>query len=127
MTFRATYPFLALVISCIAFGQTAVSQKHSKPSHSDKNSLEDIGNRNVGCEKGVGNWFSLEKQIQMGKGYAQDVEARSQLIADAVVTEYVNRVGQNLVRNSDAHVPFTIKVVDSDEVNAFALPGGFFS
>ena len=48
------------------------------------------------------------------------------MIQDPVVTEYVNRVGQNLVRNSDAQVPFTIKVVDSDEINAFALPGGFF-
>jgi predicted Zn-dependent protease len=88
--------------------------------------LDAIGNRNVGCEKGVGNWFSLEKQIQMGKAYAEDVEGRSKLVADPVVTEYVNRIGQNLVRNSDAQVPFTIKVVDSDEVNAFALPGGFF-
>src|SRR5581483_2964178 len=50
----------------------------------------------------------------------------SRLIEDPVITEYVNRVGQNLVRNSDAQVPFTIKVIDSDEVNAFALPGGFF-
>jgi len=62
----------------------------------------------------------------MGKAYADDVESRSKLILDPVVTEYVNRIGQNLVRNSDAQVPFTIKVVDSDEVNAFALPGGFF-
>jgi predicted Zn-dependent protease len=57
---------------------------------------------------------------------AQEVERSSKLIDDPVVTEYVNRVGQNLVRNSDARVPFTIKVIDSDEVNAFALPGGFF-
>ena len=57
---------------------------------------------------------------------AQEVEKSSKLIDDPIVTEYVNRVGQNLVRNSDAKVPFTIKVIDSDEVNAFALPGGFF-
>jgi len=57
---------------------------------------------------------------------AQEVERSSKLIDDPIVTEYVNRVGQNLVRNSDARVPFTIKVIDSDEVNAFALPGGFF-
>ena len=62
----------------------------------------------------------------MGKEYAQQVEASVKLVQDPVVTEYVNRIGQNLVRNSDAQVPFTIKVIDSDEVNAFALPGGFF-
>ena len=88
--------------------------------------LDAIGNRNVGCGRGVGNWYSLEKQIAMGKSFAQQVETTSKLITDPVITEYVNRVGQNLVRNSDAQVPFTIKVIDSDDVNAFALPGGFF-
>ncbi len=88
--------------------------------------VDAIGNRNVGCNKGLGNWYSLEKQIAMGKGYAMQVEAQSKLVTDPVVTEYVNRVGQNLVRNSDAQVPFTIKVIDSDVVNAMALPGGFF-
>jgi len=85
-----------------------------------------IGNRNVGCGRGLGNWYSIEKQIAMGRQYAQQVESTSKLINDPVVTEYVNRVGQNLVRNSDAQVPFTIKVIDSDSINAFALPGGFF-
>src|SRR2546430_1552328 len=70
--------------------------------------------------------YSLEREISLGKSLAQEVERSSKLIDDPVVTEYVNRVGQNLVRNSDAKVPFTIKVIDSDEVNAFALPGGFF-
>src|SRR5882762_2443254 len=69
---------------------------------------------------------SKEDVEALGKGLAQEVERSSKLIDDAIVTEYVNRVGQNLVRNSDAKVPFTIKVIDSDEVNAFALPGGFF-
>jgi len=97
----------------------------SKTVH-PKNSKEDveaIGNRNV--SKGV-NFFSIEKEIALGKSLAQEVERSSKMIDDPVVTEYVNRVGQNLVRNSDAQVPFTIKVIDSDEVNAFALPGGFF-
>jgi len=91
-----------------------------------KNSKEDvdaIGNRSVG--KGV-NFYSLDKEIALGKQLAQEVERSAKLVDDPVVTEYVNRVGQNLVRNSDARVPFTIKVIDSDEVNAFALPGGFF-
>jgi len=95
--------------------------KGVKPgSEKDVNS---VGNRNVG--KGV-NLYSLEREIALGKGAAQEVERSAKMITDPVVTEYVNRVGQNLVRNSDAKVPFTIKVIDSDEINAFALPGGFF-
>jgi beta-barrel assembly-enhancing protease len=88
-----------------------------------QNDVSSIGNRNVG--KGI-NFYSLEKEIALGKQLAQQVERSSKLIDDPVVTEYINRVGQNLVRNSDARVPFTIKVIDSDVVNAFALPGGFF-
>ena len=91
-----------------------------------KEDVDAIGNRNVGCKTGMGNWYGVEKQIAMGKQYAQQVESSVKLIQDPVITEYVNRVGQNLVRNSDAQVPFTIKVIDSDEINAFALPGGFF-
>ena len=88
-----------------------------------KADVEAIGNRGVG--KGI-NFYSLEREMALGKSLAQEVERSSKLIDDPVVTEYVNRVGQNLVRNSDAKVPFTIKVIDSDVVNAFALPGGFF-
>jgi beta-barrel assembly-enhancing protease len=88
-----------------------------------KQDVEAIGNRGVG--KGI-NFYSLEREMALGKGLAQEVERSSKLIDDPVVSEYVNRVGQNLVRNSDAKVPFTIKVIDSDVVNAFALPGGFF-
>ena len=91
-----------------------------------KTDVEAVGNRNVGCNRGLGNWYSVEKQIAMGKSYAQQVESTVKLIQDPVITEYVNRVGQNIVRNSDSQVPFTIKVIDSDEINAFALPGGFF-
>ncbi len=88
-----------------------------------KKDPDEIGNRDVG--KGV-NFYSLEKEIALGKQLAQEVERQAKIIDDPVIAEYVNRVGQNLVRNSDAKVPFTIKVVDSEEVNAFALPGGFF-
>ena len=92
-----------------------------------KNDIDSIGNRDIGSgKKGMGNWYSLESEIKMGKQYAQMVESSSKMITDPVVNEYVNRIGQNIVRNSDAKVPFTIKVVDSDEINAFALPGGFF-
>ncbi len=88
-----------------------------------KEDIEAIGNRNVG---GGINFYSLEREIALGKSLAQEVERSVKLVDDPVVSEYVNRVGQNLVRNSDAKVPFTIKVIDSDQVNAFALPGGFF-
>ena len=90
-----------------------------------KNSdVEEIGNRNI--NKGNWNMMSIEKEIALGKGLAQDIERQVKLIDDPEINEFVSRVGQNLVRNSDAKVPFTIKVVDSDEINAFALPGGFF-
>jgi predicted Zn-dependent protease len=100
-----------------------VAQQDTVHPKNSKEDVNDIGNRNVG--KGI-NFYSLEHEIALGKSLAQEVEKSSKLIDDPVVTEYVNRVGQNLVRNSDARVPFTIKVIDSDEVNAFALPGGFF-
>lgn len=93
-----------------------------------KGSLDDvnaIGNRDIG-NKGLGNWYSIEKEVSMGKQYAQQVEQSAKLVTDPVVNEYVNRIGQNLVRHSDAKVPFTIKVIDDDQINAFALPGGFF-
>src|SRR6202050_4890959 len=83
----------------------------------------------IGNRSSVGhglNFYSLEHEIQLGKQLSAEVERPAKFINDPVVTEYVNRVGQNLVRNSDAQVPFTIKVIDSDVVNAFALPGGFF-
>ena len=102
--------------------QPAQQQQQTKPKNS-KSDVDQIGNRNVG--KGI-NFYSLEKEIAIGKQLAQDVERSAKLVDDPVVVEFVNRVGQNLVRNSDARVPFTIKVIDADEINAFALPGGFF-
>ena len=96
------------------------------PSPTTLKNLDAIGNRNVGCNTGAGNWYSLEKQVAMGQQYSQQVEHGVKLVADPVVTEYVNRIGQNLVRNSDSKVPFIIKVIDTDEINAFALPGGYF-
>jgi hypothetical protein len=91
-------------------------------------SVEDVsavGNRDIGG-RGLGNWYSTDTEIKMGKTYADQVEKSSKLITDSVIDEYVNRIGQNIVKNSDCKVPFTIKVIDSDEINAFALPGGFF-
>jgi beta-barrel assembly-enhancing protease len=91
-------------------------------------SIEDVsavGNRDIGG-RGLGNWYSTDTEIKMGKMYASEIEKSTRFITDPVVTEYVNRIGQNIVKNSDCKVPFTIKVIDSDEINAMALPGGFF-
>ncbi|MGI4853649.1 MAG: M48 family metallopeptidase [Janthinobacterium lividum] len=93
-----------------------------------KGSDDDVsaaGTRNIGG-RGMGNWFSTDWEVRNGKGYAMEIERSSHLITDPVIVEYVNRVGQNIVKQSDAKVPFTIKVLDSDEINAMALPGGFF-
>jgi predicted Zn-dependent protease len=89
------------------------------------NDVSAVGTRDIGA-RGVGNWYSTESEIKMGKSYAAMIEKSTKFITDPVVTEYVNRVGQNIVKNSDCKVPFTIKVIDSDEINAMALPGGFF-
>ena len=94
-----------------------------KPGSDDDVSA--VGNRDIG-KRGAGNWYSTDWEIKTGKQYADEIEKSARFITDPVVTEYVNRVGQNIVKNSDCKVPFTIKVIDSDEINAFALPGGFF-
>ncbi len=122
--------FCSLLVAASAWAADAANAPSERPVKTyHDGSIRDIsaiGNRNVGCKRGISNWYSLDHQIAMGKQYSQEVESTSKLITDPVITEYINRVGQNLVRNSDSQVPFTIKVVDSDDVNAFALPGGFF-
>jgi hypothetical protein len=105
-----------------------VVEPGSKKINVKPGSIDDVsavGNRDIGG-RGMGNWYSTDTEIKMGKTYADQVEKSSKLINDSVITEYVNRIGQNIVKNSDCKVPFTIKVIDSDEINAFALPGGFF-
>jgi predicted Zn-dependent protease len=92
-----------------------------KPKNAD---VDNIGTRDI--NKGSINFYSLDKEIAMGRQLAAEIERQVKLIDDTTINEYVNRIGQNIVRNSDAKVPFTIKVVESDEINAFALPGGFF-
>ncbi len=113
----------------------AESKSDSLPSpgedldtHIKKGSLDDVsavGTRDVGG-RGMGNWYSIDWEIRNGKQYSMEIEKSAHLVTDPVINEYVNRVGQNIVKNSDCKVPFTIKVIDSDEINAMALPGGFF-
>jgi predicted Zn-dependent protease len=93
------------------------------PKDNKEKDPDAIGDRNV---SGKVNFYSLEREIALGKQLAQQVERQSKVINDPVISEYINRIGQNLVRNSDAKVPFTIKVLEDPTVNAFALPGGFF-
>lgn len=104
-------------------------QKASKPTSKGLSASEDpsmIGKRNI--NKGIiaGMSGSTEKEVRLGRELAAQVDREAKFIDDGTITEYINRVGQNIVLHSDAKVPFTIKVIDSDEVNAFALPGGFF-
>ncbi len=120
---RQTLPLaLALALACVAFAKQEPSTGKRNPK-APKKDVEAIGERDVA--KGP-NFYSIQKEIALGKRLAQDVERHSKIVDDPIVAEYVNRVGQNLVRNSDAKVPFTIKLIDSNVVNAFALPGGFF-
>jgi beta-barrel assembly-enhancing protease len=96
---------------------------HIKPGSEDD--VNAVGTRNIGG-RGLGNWYSTDWEIRAGKQYSMEIEKSAHLVTDPVIVEYVNRVGQNIVKNSDCKVPFTIKVIDSDEINAMALPGGFF-
>jgi predicted Zn-dependent protease len=118
--FTAMFATVALLLPSLFVSPAFAADKKKKDP-------DEIGNRDVG--KGtITNpiFYSVEKEIAIGKQMAQEVERQAKIVDDPVVAEYVNRVGQNLVRNSDAKVPFTIKVIDAEEINAFALPGGFF-
>ncbi len=114
-----------LPVLVVVFTLTLPSQGLADRKHGD---VENIGNRSIGGRVWgiLPNWVSLEKEIAIGAQVAAQFEQTARLIEDPVVSEYVDRVGQNIVKHSDAKVPFHIKVVDTDEVNAFAFPGGYF-
>jgi hypothetical protein len=116
------------VVSSTEKADSMASPGEDLDPHIKKGTEEDVdavGTRNIGG-RGMGNWYSTNWEIGTGKQYSMEIEKSSHLVTDPVVVEYVNRIGQNLVKNSDAKVPFTIKVLDTDEINAMALPGGFF-
>ena len=108
---------VTLLTLLMAMAASAEPQKKNK-----KDDPSEVGNRDVG--KGI-NLYSPEKELALGKQLAQEVQRQSKMLEDPLVTEYVNRVGQNLARNSDAKVPFSFMVIQDDAPNAFALPGGF--
>ena len=120
--------FAALLVTGIALNPTATFAQKTKKL-SKKQNPEYIGKRNIngGWDKITG-WLggSREKEIQIGRQLALQVEQQAKIVEDPMINEYINRVGQNIVLNSDAKIPFTIRVIDADEVNAFALPGGYF-
>jgi predicted Zn-dependent protease len=103
----------------LAVPAALVSQSGSR---NPKDDVEQIGERDV---SGGVNFYSIEKEIEIGKQLADEIERQARIVTDPLVAEFVNRVGQNLVRNSDAKVPFTFKVLEDPQINAFALPGGF--
>ncbi len=123
---------IVLVIgTMILLGGTSFTQTKSTAQPPSKNSVlstkenpELIGKRDI--NKGQLNFYSLDKEVALGRRLAAEVDREGKFIEDPIIVEYVNRVGQNLVLHSDSKVPFTIKVIDADEINAFALPGGFF-
>jgi beta-barrel assembly-enhancing protease len=104
----------AVAVCLAAAGAQAGDKKKDDPSQ--------IGNRDVG--KGI-NFYSIEKEMALGKQLAEEVGRQVKMLDDPIITEYVNRVGQNLVRSSDAKVPFTFQVIEDRVLNAFAFPGGF--
>ena len=120
-------PGIARLAAALALTLSVPLLQAWPPPHPDhlkpENNVMLIGKRDVG---GGINFYSLQKEIGLGQGLAQQVEQNSKIVTDPVVNEYINRIAQNLVRNSDAKVAFTVKVIQDDSINAFALPGGFF-
>ncbi len=122
-----------LLVAAPVFAQNTSDKKNTpaKPAATNNNKAlaeeenpELIGKRNI--NKHQINFYGIEKEVAIGRQFAREVDQSAKLVEDPIIVEYINKVGQNLVLHSDAKVPFTIKVIDSDEVNAFALPGGFF-
>src|SRR5258708_8183868 len=111
---------LTALLACVV---PLCAQSNKDPKIDPKKDPDQIGNRDVG--KGI-NLYSIEKEIPLGKQMAQQVEQSARVIDNPRISEFVSRVGQNLVRNSDSKVPFTIKVIEGEQINALSLPGGYF-
>jgi predicted Zn-dependent protease len=118
-----------LLILCLTLGApgalttNAQSKKAPVGQLEDKNNPELIGKRDI--NKGNMSFYSLDREVGIGRQLAMEIDQSSPIVTDPAINEFVNRIAQNIVLHSDAKIPFTIKVIDSPEVNAFALPGGF--
>jgi predicted Zn-dependent protease len=119
MAFTLRHALVSVLLSA-TITASAFAQGQTLPRNSD---IENIGTRDI--NRGNLNFMTIEKEIAMGRQFAAELERQLKLIDDPAINEYVNRVGQNIVLNSDAKVPVTIKVVNSSEVNSVSLPGGF--
>lgn len=116
--------FTIILVTAQAGGSVlAQSGKTGGPSLEDKHNPELIGRRNI--NKGNMSFYSIDREVSIGRQLAMEIDKSSKMVNDPLVNEFVNRIGQNIVLHSDSKVPFTIKVIDSPEINAFALPGGF--
>src|SRR5277367_1568252 len=93
----------------------------AKPLETKKDP-DQIGTRDV--SKGI-NFYSIEKEMALGRQMSQQVERQAKLLNDKIITEYVNRLAQNLARHSDVKIPLTVKVIEGDDPNAVTLPGGY--
>ncbi len=117
------------MLSALGYGAPRPGDKEEKSAAKASEPLKDkdnpllIGKRDI--NKGTIDFYSLEKESRLGQQLAAEVDKQGKFIADPVVTEYINRIGQNIALHSDIKIPLTIKVIDSNDVNAFALPGGF--
>ncbi len=117
------------VLSVLLLGATAGALAGDtpaavKPCSQSKDKMDDvycIGDRRVAHRSII----SQSKEIAIGQEYAKQIEKQSKIIKDPVITEFVNRVAQNIAQNSDVKIPITVHVIDSPSINAFALPGGF--
>lgn len=116
---RSNSILLSIAILALSAGSLTPLFPQSKDAKRDP---DRIGNRDVGS--GI-NFYSLEKEIALGKQLAQEVARQARLVEDPIPAEYINRLAQNIAHNSDIRVPVTARMIDSEQVNAFALPGGF--
>ena len=116
------YQAIFLMVSLKLVAALALGQTVQEPLSDKENPLL-IGKRDLNTDRI--NFYSLDQEIALGRQFAVEFDREVRLLDDPLVTEYVNRVGQNIALHSDAGMPFTIKIIDSDDVNAFALPGGY--
>lgn len=134
-TARGQFPQIAVLIGLLCCSGVRTVSQNVPPQRSNsetrthkhvspKDDIEAIGSRTI-AKSGIGDWYSLEQEANLGRRYAKAIDENAKLLNDPLVNDYVNRLAQKIVRNSDAKFAFKIKVIDSDEVNAFALPGGF--
>src|SRR5580698_5762387 len=74
--------------------------------------------------KGV-DLYTISQEAALGRQMSAEVDKQAHLVTDPIISEYINRLGQNLAAHANADFPVTVKMIQADEINAFTLPGGF--